>query len=607
MRAVLVREGGEQANAQIPLEGGELLKIGRVRTDITLPHSSVSRDHATLQHGPEGWVLSDEASRNGTRVNGVAIVRRLLRDGDRILFGELSFIFRELDEDAPVAPKAGKNLPISDEDEWGADDGRTRTLTHLPTSLLGRGIDSYLMTALKHFATASASGGELQGALRLIVEDIHGIRGMRRVLLHLPAAVIGKKAVWINAGATHAQPGVVFPEERMLACAQAGRAVVITAGRERDIGSGVSCDAVCIAIRTGSAPGFLYAEGEQDLDARSPEMVRAAAEGLELGLAIWQKAAQRPPAPPELAAKGAASPLLVGRSLALQKAVRMAIRAAATDSTVLLRGESGTGKELFARLIYTESNRRDGPFVPVHCSAIEETLMGSALFGHEKGAFTGAIGLKKGLFETADHGTIFLDEIGELSHDAQVKLLRILQEGEFMRVGGTQPIHVDVRVIAATNRNLEQAMRDGRFREDLYYRLKVIQLDLPPLRDRREDIPELVKHFIEAIGATMPCRAAGITDAAMQALQAYNWPGNVRELRNIVERALVLVEGDKIDVDDLPMEWQAASETAPATSLDSMERSHITKILAECNGNKSLAAQRLGISRSSLYEKLKLG
>ena len=321
---------------------------------------------------------------------------------------------------------------------------------------------------------------------------------------------------------------------------------------------------------------------------------------------------------------------LVGRSDALRQAMQLARRAAKSDATVLIFGESGTGKELFSRLVYDASTRRGKPFIPVHSSAIEPNLLGSTLFGHEKGAFTGAVTQKKGLFEEADGGTIFLDEIGELSADMQVKLLRVLQEGEFMRVGGTAPIHVDVRVICATNRDLAAAVKEGKFREDLYYRLNVIQISLPPLRERTGDVPDLVNHYIELLGG----RTRSISAEAMAALVRYSWPGNVRELRNVIERTLVLSERDRLELSDFPPEIVGRGDTGttdiPSASkmavrhsvgessssavnsastsddLAEMERRHIQSVLDQCNGNKRLAAERLGISRSTLYEKLKL-
>ena len=306
------------------------------------------------------------------------------------------------------------------------------------------------------------------------------------------------------------------------------------------------------------------------------------------------------------------STALVGRSEALKDAMRLAVRAAKSDATVLVFGESGTGKELFARLIYEESLRKDRAFLAVNCSAIEPSLLGSTLFGHEKGAFTGADRQKKGLFEEANGGTIFLDEIGELSHDMQVKLLRVLQEGEFMRVGGTETV--------------------GKFREDLYYRLNVIQIHLPPLRERAGDVADLVRHYTSLIGG--PTRS--VSPSAMAALVAYPWPGNVRQLRNVMERTLVLSPNDVLELDDFPEEIRRHAETPaadfnherpssaptatmpqtpiavsapalpPQSTLAEFEAAHIRSVLAACGGNKKLAAERLGISRSTLYEKLNL-
>ena len=316
--------------------------------------------------------------------------------------------------------------------------------------------------------------------------------------------------------------------------------------------------------------------------------------------------------PSVAATTGEGAQALIGRSDALKCAMQIAARAAKSDATVLLYGESGTGKELFAKLVWEESERAGKKFLPVHSGAIEPSLLASALFGHEKGAFTGADRQKKGLFEEADGGTIFLDEIGEINAETQVKLLRVLQEGEFMRVGGTEPIKVDVRVICATNRDLKKAVKEGRFREDLYYRLNVIQIQLPPLRERPGDIDDLVKHYVKQLGGPFKT----VSEEAMALLVKYNWPGNVRELRNVVERMVVLSLRDELGVDDLPEEIKSCradaaegtGDTAGAaqpTTLDEMEKQLIERTLAKCNGNKKMAADAMGISRSTFYEKLK--
>lgn len=318
---------------------------------------------------------------------------------------------------------------------------------------------------------------------------------------------------------------------------------------------------------------------------------------------------------------GAGAQALVGRSDALRLAMKVAARAAKSKATVLLYGESGTGKELFSRLVWEESTRADKKFLPVHTGAIEPSLLASTLFGHEKGAFTGADRQKKGLFEEADGGTIFLDEIGEINSETQVKLLRVLQEGEFMRVGGTEPIKVDVRVICATNRDLAAAVKEGTFREDLYYRLNVIQIPLPPLRERIGDIEDLVNHFVKQLGG--PFRS--VSKAAMSALCSYQWPGNVRELRNVVERMVILSDRNELDIADIPQEiagkcsaggsraeGSALSSPCPAVpampcpiSLEDWERQAVQEALGKSGGNKCKAALLLGMSRSALYDKLK--
>jgi DNA-binding NtrC family response regulator len=294
---------------------------------------------------------------------------------------------------------------------------------------------------------------------------------------------------------------------------------------------------------------------------------------------------------------------LVGSSPAMQRVVQLLQRVAPTDSTVLVRGASGTGKELVARAIHYNSPRRDRPLVTVNCAALQETLLESELFGHEKGAFTGAVQAKPGLVEVAEGGTLFIDEIGEMAAGLQAKLLRILEDGHFRRVGSTQESRADVRVVAATNRPLEEEIKAGRFREDLYYRLNVITIQLLPLRERRQDIPELVEHFLTSrqIGPTR----YRIEPEALEALVRYDWPGNVRELANVLERAQILAEDHVITLDDLPenlVESPAAEiRSADPDHLREVERRHVLEILQRVKGNKVHAARALGISRRALY------
>jgi len=292
--------------------------------------------------------------------------------------------------------------------------------------------------------------------------------------------------------------------------------------------------------------------------------------------------------------------------------------AAPSEATVLITGESGTGKELVARSLHLNSSRRDHPLVTVNCAAIAETLLESELFGHEKGAFTGADRRREGRFMQADKGTIFLDEIGEMAPTMQAKLLRALQEKEIQRVGGDQVLPVDVRIVAATNRDLQHAVTVGEFREDLFYRLNVMPLHVPPLRRRRDDIPLLARHFLDKYAARNRKAARGFSPLAMDMLIKYDWPGNVRELENIVERAVILMTGEHITEKQLPSNIARESGTvAPSAdfvsissagdqrSLEEIEREAILETLKAADGNKSEAARRLGITRKTLHKKLK--
>jgi DNA-binding NtrC family response regulator len=305
---------------------------------------------------------------------------------------------------------------------------------------------------------------------------------------------------------------------------------------------------------------------------------------------------------------------VVGRSEAMLQVYKTAARVAATHATVLIEGESGTGKELVARAIHTTSPRASGPFVAVDCGAIAEGVLESELFGHARGAFTGAQVMRRGLFEEADRGTLFLDEIGDVGANLQARLLRALQEGTIRRVGTNEPIAVDVRVVAATNKDLAQAVKDGRFREDLYYRLNVVNLRIPPLRDRREDIPLLAEHFAAKHGG----QNGSISPAAMEVLADHDWPGNVRELENVVARGLALNPSGVILPEDLPEPLrqgnQARAEAsgipalaAPGTerlTLAELERRYAAVVLEETGGNKTRAAEILGIDRKTLYRLL---
>jgi two-component system, NtrC family, response regulator HydG len=296
---------------------------------------------------------------------------------------------------------------------------------------------------------------------------------------------------------------------------------------------------------------------------------------------------------------------IIGQSVAMKHIFDAIETVAPTDATVLITGESGTGKELVARAVHAGSTRRFHPLVVIHCGALTETLLESELFGHEKGAFTGAQYRKKGKFEIAEGGTVFLDEIGDISLKTQTDLLRVLQEREIVRVGGNQTIRVDFRCVAATNKNLEQLIEEGKFRPDLYYRLNVFRIELPPLRERLEDIPLLVDHFVRKFVREMNKKITRVSPAAMALLQQQAWPGNIRELENAVERAMVVAQEPELREADFTLKPRNGTPSAEVRSLDEVEKGHILRVLDECGGNQTRAAEVLGIDRVTLHHKLK--
>lgn len=325
-------------------------------------------------------------------------------------------------------------------------------------------------------------------------------------------------------------------------------------------------------------------------------------------------AVQNAPLPEYIKVMGQQEPKLeqfyqiVGKDIKMQVVYDLIREVANTNTTVFIQGESGTGKEIVARAIHKESHRKKGPFVVINCGAYPETLMESELFGHEKGAFTGAIRRKAGRFEQAHHGTVFLDEIGEISPAAQIKLLRVLQTRSLKRLGGEKIVYVDVRIVTATNKDLVQEVKNGNFREDLYYRLNVIPIMLPPLRKRNNDIPLLAKHFLQRFASEQGKKLKEFDSEAMRALMNYSWPGNVRELENCIEHASVLAKNNRIEVFDLPspvINNTPGSRTAAYETLPENEKRLLISVLEESVWNKKLSAQRLGISRSTLYAKLK--
>jgi len=295
---------------------------------------------------------------------------------------------------------------------------------------------------------------------------------------------------------------------------------------------------------------------------------------------------------------------VVGESPAIKKVMEMVNTVAKTDSTVMILGESGTGKELIARAIHSRSSRRYFPIITINCGAYPEGLLESELFGHEKGAFTGALYRRKGKLEMADKGTLFLDEIGNISEKMQMDLLRVIETKNFTRLGGDKAIDVDFRVICATNKDLDKAIKEGTFREDLYYRLKVFSLVLPPLRERRSDIPLIANYFLGKYAQSMNKNVADFSPRALEMFTGYDWPGNIREVRNVVERAMVVAQGSQIQVEDISFPFPSPTQPASGASLEEVEKDQIVKILNQTKGNIAQAAEILKISRLTIYNKI---
>jgi transcriptional regulator with GAF, ATPase, and Fis domain len=616
----LIAVSGPLAGHSFPL-GVERLTIGREHgNSVHLRDLAVSRHHCVLEAVDGHFRLHDLDSRYGTFINAVPVRERDLADGDRITVGESLFLFQTLEEEAEAVPVAGSLLP---DDEMYA--GETAVF-------LAPGDSAYFSEAILAALPAGVrTGRDLQALLRIgnDLHALHATEAITRRLLELALETIPvERAIVHLLDEESAKPAVLFaldrrgstvpftvPQQRLERIVAEGKAMLWPKGTQDDNVESPADDPppqpFLAAPLTGPRGllGVLYLDLPEPgtrFDERHLNLLTAAAGIASAALANarlleWLRAEKE-------RIEAALDSGMVGESLPMREVGRFLARAAPTDSTVLLLGESGTGKEVAARALHRGSRRATRPFVPLNCATLTETLLENELFGHEKGAFTGAVDRKPGKIEAAEGGTLFLDEVGELPPALQAKLLRVLQEREYERVGGTRTLKADVRVVAATNRDLEKAMREGRFREDLFYRLNVITLTLPPLRDRPEDIPLLASHFAAHFSRRLSRRTAGFTPEARACLQRYSWPGNVRELMNAVERALVLGEGEIIRPEDLPETILEASPLASAgpvsayhESVNAFKRRLILDALDQAGGNVTKAAERLDLNPTYLH------
>jgi len=618
-----------------PLLPARRYVVGRAtECDIVLRDDLGSRRHAELVHGSIGWTILDGGSTNGSYVNDARVAKtHRLTSGDEVRFGRSHFLFVSTLSDLPAPPDAGTVNDDGDRLSITRRQSQTRylpsppaaggTLTESPAGGVpvpprppgGEGVavlyrlavemasatDLAVLANLVLVAVSRATPAEVAAVLTLraggdLELTAHRIRSTGPSTYHKVSSMVSHEVLTSGQAVLAEDVGAVQHLKNRDSITDLRATSLICAPVEAD----------------GRVLGLLhlYCTGERGrLTPDDLEFTLAAAR--QLGV-VWQSLLRQSGLSVEnevLKEQLHLESELVGGSGPLKAIESQIARVAGTKTTVLIRGESGVGKELVARALHFNSPRRDRPFVCLNCAALTESLLESELFGHEKGAFTGATERMRGKFESADQGTIFLDEIGEMAPNTQAKLLRVLEGQAFERVGGNVPIRVDVRVVAATNRPLEDGIRDGTFRKDLYFRLQVVQIDVPPLRDRADDVPVLADHFLKRFTRETGRKIKGFTPAAVKKLQAYHWPGNVRELRNAIERAVALATAATLEDADIwlsPLEGEGvgAARYEPI-SLAEIERRHIERTLEHTGWNKSKAAEILSVERSTLDRKIK--
>jgi transcriptional regulator with GAF, ATPase, and Fis domain len=615
-----------------PLHAGAALSMGRAPTNrVVLRDDLASREHAEVFSAEGEWRVRDLGSLNGTHLNGERLrADKPLRPLDEVRVGHARFVFVEAMNQLPDVPKPPPApTKLNDGVEIRKRLGQTRFQDGESTAAIGpvepetnpadpRVSPHQAVAVLYRLALdmASAPDAAELGALaadalfRATPADVVVVQALRE----------GRELELLVHPATYHKVSAYVSGE-VLASRQAVLAENVsaeTALANRDSLTELQASSlICAPVSSGDQlMGLLhlYRTGKSTpLNGDDLEFTLAVAR--QFGT-VWHRLARQVNLSAEnrsLRAQLRLESELVGASAPLAKIEEQIARVAETKATVLIRGESGVGKELVARAVHMSSPRRDAPFICINCAALTETLLESELFGHEKGAFTGATERLVGKFEAADRGTIFLDEIGEMALSTQSKFLRVLEGHPFERVGGNTQIKVDVRVVAATNRPLEEAVRAGTFRRDLFYRLQVVQLDVPPLRDRRDDVPLLAEHFLKKFARETGRKMRGFSSAALDKLKAYCWPGNVRELRNVIERAVALGTGPQVEAHDIwlceldvgaPVVGDAPLGGYRAETIEEVEKRHILATLNHTDWNKSRAAAILGIERSTLDRKI---
>jgi Nif-specific regulatory protein len=613
---------GPSKDSTIPLPDGEAT-IGRDPTNVVaLIDPSVSRKHCLLRREDERFQIKDLESRNGTLVNGEPVKEQWLRHGDEIVTGDSVFLFL-LEEDERIASISR----VEFEDGQPTTDTKVlhpkevlylqpdRLLRELPaTSQVARNLSALLK--ISRVVHAIRDLEELQAQLLdLIFEVVPASRGA--ILLTEGA---GQEFNCMYARTRHAGQPQLVKVSRTIARQVMKENVAIlgmdvpASGALREVESLVASEVrslLCVPLSVFQRmTGCIYLDSTNTVNRFHEEHLQLMAAVAGISAIALDNARRQQWLEQEnqrLTMEVRQDQSLVGEGTRMKEIFQFLARVAPADSTVLIEGESGTGKELAARALHRNGQRANRPFVAINCAAIPETLLETELFGHERGAFTGAAAQKKGRLEMAEGGVVFLDEIGELAPQLQVKLLRVLQEREFERVGGTHPIKLDIRLIAATNRHLEEAARKGEFRQDLYYRLAVVNLTMPPLRERRDDIPMLTRHFVQKHAKRCKVKAKPVSREAMAALVNYDWPGNVRELENAIERALVLGASDSVLLEDLPesvLEQNSPAETHEGkyhAQVKHLKKQLILDAVEQTGGNYVDAAGILGVHPNYLH------
>ena len=616
---------GPAKDQTIPLPDGEAT-VGRDPANVVaVVDPSVSRKHCLLRREEDGcFQIRDLDSRNGTIVNGVAVKEHWLRHGDEIATGDSIFLFLVEEEDRAIS---SSRVEFDDRQPQPISETRViypREAVYLQPDRL-----------LKELPASSQVARNLNALLKIsrVVHAIRDLEELQAQLLDLIFEVVpaGRGAILLSDGTGQefnclyartrqsGQPQLVRVSRTIAQKVMKDNVAILgvdvpSSGNLREVESLVNSDVrslLCVPLSVFQRMiGCIYLDSTTVASRFHDEHLQLMAAVAGISAVALDNARRLQWLEQEnqrLMTEIRQDQSLVGEGAKMKEVFQFLARVSPTDSTVLIDGESGTGKELVAKGLHSKSPRANKPFVAINCAAIPETLLESDLFGHERGAFTGAAVQKKGRLEVADGGVVFLDEIGDLAPALQVKLLRVLQEREFERLGGTHPIKINIRLIAATNRDLDEAVRKGEFRQDLYYRLAVVKLTMPPLRERREDIPILTRHFAQKYAMRCRTKVKPISREAMAALVSYEWPGNVRELENAVERALVMGSSDAVLLEDLPESLLEQSPPEDVTegkyhaNVKDLKKQLILDAVEQTGGNYVEAAGILGVHPNYLH------